>query len=584
MTELIFALIVSYLLFFILCRKAFQQPDTEKPSNRSFSVLSKASRPTLISRYTMVALFFYSVLVFVFNLKGHLLSFSLLKASNLMLCLAGAVIPLFLFLFIIWYCSFPSDKSSHGKSPLFYNYLESNIRLNLSIIFPWIIISFIADILSFLPKEITAYFESSTIVSFTLFFLLFAAIAVFFPYLLVRIWKCPSIPESTERTHLENFSKKAGVGFTDMVLWDLFDGTMITAGIVGFIKRFRYLLVGPELLKILDLDELESVLAHEIGHIKNRHMFFYLFFIIGYTVFSYGFLKIVYAFILSRDFFFQIIFSNSQNSNNLLPAISIAALLLFIFIYFRYIFGFISRNFERQADVFALQLKGNATGIIRSLNKIAIAGSHSRTTPNWHHFSIAQRTAFLEQCEQNPGIVKKHHKKISRIKAGYFIFLVLFSSLFFALDKTVLKTSELNLYQKITEKELAKNPGDPALHFALGNIFYEKKQYGQAGRSLLTVIHLAPDNHEALNSLAWLYATAEDERIRKPEDALLFAETAAALAPRPHILDTLAESYYINGRHKEAVVTIQKAIEKNPENMKYYKKQLKKFQKALPEQ
>jgi len=64
-TELIFALIVSYLLFFILCRKAFQQPDTEKPSNRSFSVLSKASRPTLISRYTMVALFFYSVLVFV---------------------------------------------------------------------------------------------------------------------------------------------------------------------------------------------------------------------------------------------------------------------------------------------------------------------------------------------------------------------------------------------------------------------------------------------------------------------------------------------------------------------------------------
>ncbi len=583
-TELIFALIVSYLLFFILCRKSFQLPDADNFSKRSFSVLLKTSHPGLISRYTMVALFFYSVIVYVFNLKGHLFAFSLFKASNLALCLAGAVFPLFLFLFIIWYCSFPQDKDLFGKNPRFYNYLESNIRLNLSIIFPWIIISLIADMLSFLPRDITTYFESNQILSFILFFLLFAAIAVFFPYILVRIWKCPSIPESIERTSLEKFSKKAGVSFSDMVLWNLFDGTMITAGIVGFISRFRYLLVGPELLKILDRDELESVLAHEIGHIKNKHMFFYLFFIIGYTVFSYGFLKIVYAFILSRDFFFQIIFSNSQNSNNLLPAISITALLLFIFIYFRYIFGFISRNFERQADIFALQLKGNAAGIIRSLNKIAIAGSHSRSAPNWHHFSIAQRTSFLEQCEQNPDLVNKHHTKITRIKAGYFISLILFSSLFFTLDKTVLKTSELNLYQKITEKELLKNPGDPALHFALGNIFYEKKQYDQAEKSLLTVIHLAPDNHEALNSLAWLYATAEDKRIRKPEDALLFAETAAALAPKPHILDTLAESYYVNERYQEAVATITKAIEKKPENIKYYNKQLKKFQKALPEQ
>jgi len=45
-TELIFALIVSYLLFFILCRKAFQQPDTEKTIKTGlFSVLSKSLTP-----------------------------------------------------------------------------------------------------------------------------------------------------------------------------------------------------------------------------------------------------------------------------------------------------------------------------------------------------------------------------------------------------------------------------------------------------------------------------------------------------------------------------------------------------------
>ena len=295
-------------------------------------------------------------------------------------------------------------------------------------------------------------------------------------------------------------------------------------------------------------------------------------------------LKIIYAFILSRNFLFNILFSNNQNNSTLLSTVSITILLLFILFYFRYIFGFVSRNFERQADISALELKGNADGIISALNKIAAAGSHSRTAPSWHHFSIAQRTKFLEDCQKNPGLINRHHKRVNRVKTGYFIFLILFSSLFFALDKTVLKTSELNLYQKVIEKELEKNPADPNLYFALGNVFYEKKEYKQAEKSLLAVIHLEPTHHEALNSLAWLYATAEDTEIRKPKDALIFAETAAALAPKPHILDTLAESYYVNGMHREAVFTIKKAIEKTPENIRYYKKQLKKFQEAVEEQ
>jgi Zn-dependent protease with chaperone function len=578
---LIFAIIFFYLLFFLLCRRSFRIPKTAQSFDRSSLSLTKSSHESLVNRYTVIALFFYSIIVCVFNLKGHLLSFFLLKTSNLALCLAGTILPLFLFFLMIWYCSFPLHQYLTGKNSNSRNYIESNIRLNFSIIIPWIILSFATDLLTLLPEEATIYLESNYILSLILFFILFAIIAVFFPYSLVRIWKCPAIPENSERKILENFSKKAGVNFSDMVLWDMFDSTLITAGIVGLIKQFRYLLVGPILLKILDPDELESVLAHEIGHIKNRHMFFYLFFILGYTLFSYGLLKIIYAFILSRDFLFNILFSNNQSNNNLLSTISIAIILLFILFYFRYIFGFVSRNFERQADISALELKGNADGIISALNKIAAAGSHSRTAPSWHHFSIAQRTEFLEDCQQHPGLVNKHHKRVSRIKTGYFIFLILFSSLFFALDKTVLKTSELNLYQKVIEKELEKNPVDPALHFALGNIFYEKKEYKQAEKSLLTVIHLDPTHHEALNSLAWLYATTEDMGIRKPKDALIFAETAAALAPKPHILDTLAESYYVNGMHMEAVFTIKKVIEKKPPNIRYYRKQLRKFQKAL---
>jgi len=579
--NLILAIIFFYLFFFILCRRSFRIPKAGKTFDRYYLSFTKYSHASLVTRYTVIALFFYSIIVCIFNLKGHLLSFIFLKTSSLALCLAGAIFPLFLFFLIIWYCSFPLHKYLTGTNSNFQNYIESNIRLNFSIIIPWIILSLVTDLLSLLPEETILYLESNYILSLILFVTLFAVIAVFFPYILIRVWKCPAIPKNSERKKLEDFSGKAGVRFSDMVLWDMFDGTMITAGIVGLIKQFRYLLVGPVLLKILDPDELESVLAHEIGHIKNRHMFFYLFFILGYTLFSYGLLKIIYAFVLSRDFLFHILFSNNQTDNTLLSIISITFILLFILFYFRYIFGFVSRNFERQADTFALELKGNAAGLIGALNKIAAAGSYSRTAPSWHHFSIVQRTEFLEDCQQNPGLVNQHNKRVTRIKTGFFICLIFFSSLFFVLDKTVLKTSELNLYQKIIEKELEKNPMDPALHFALGNTFYEKKEYQQAEKHLLMVIQLDPTHYEALNSLAWLFATIENMEKRKLKDALIFAETAVVLAPKLHILDTLAESYYVNGMYREAVSTIKKAIEKKPANLRYYRKQLRKFQKAL---
>jgi len=573
--ELLFALAVCYVFFFLLCKSAF------RIKSLSGKTISSVSSGESTSRMAALALFFYSILVFGFNLKGQLLRLPLFQTSSLALSLAGAILPLVLFLIILWYCSFPRYRKATGKSTPFSAYLESNLRLNLSIIFPWLIITLLSDLMGFLPEKLNRALETNYAVSFFLFILVFIAIAFIFPYILVRIWKCPSLPEGAERNILNEFSEKAGIRFSDMVLWNLFDGTMITAGIVGFIRKFRYLLVGPELLNILNKDELESVLAHEIGHIKHRHMFFYLLFIVGYSVFSYGILKTAYYTVLANDLFFNMVFSDPDRTASLLQILSVIAVLLFIFIYFRYVFGYVSRNFERQADVFAFQMKKGAGGLIRSLHKIAMAGNHSTTAPNWHHFSIAQRTDYLLSCEQDPERANMHHRKVTRIKTGYLIFLIFFSALFFTLDSTVLKTAELDLYQKLTEKALAETPNDPALHFALGNIFYRKKEYAQAEKSLLTVVTLAPNHHEALNSLAWLYATAEDPQLKKPADALLFAETAAALAPQPHILDTLAESYYVNGKYAKAVQAIQLAIEKHPQDLKYYQKQKKKFEKAL---
>jgi hypothetical protein len=69
--------------------------------------------------------------------------------------------------------------------------------------------------------------------------------------------------------------------------------------------------------------------------------------------------------------------------------------------------------------------------------------------------------------------------------------------------------------------------------------------------------------------------------LRSPLQALVYAKMAAALKPVPHILDTLAESYHVNGLHRQAIEAINKALFLGPEEREYYEKQRAKFEEAL---
>jgi uncharacterized protein HemY len=52
------------------------------------------------------------------------------------------------------------------------------------------------------------------------------------------------------------------------------------------------------------------------------------------------------------------------------------------------------------------------------------------------------------------------------------------------------------------------------------------------------------------------------------------------MKPVPHILDTLAESYYVNGLYEKAIMAIKQALALKPEDTSYYESQLTKFERA----
>ncbi len=92
---------------------------------------------------------------------------------------------------------------------------------------------------------------------------------------------------------------------------------------------------------------------------------------------------------------------------------------------------------------------------------------------------------------------------------------------------------------------------------------------------------MAPQHARALNNLAWLYATCEETSCRDPERALVLAKRVAALEKEAHILDTLAESYFINGDIEAALATEKEALAIAKKDRAYYLEQIARFEEML---
>lgn len=95
------------------------------------------------------------------------------------------------------------------------------------------------------------------------------------------------------------------------------------------------------------------------------------------------------------------------------------------------------------------------------------------------------------------------------------------------------------------------------------------------------------DDSSGLNGAAWVYATSSDPNVRNPRKALEYAVKAVAATEEKDaaVLDTLAESYYVNGQYGKAVETERKALALQPEDplKQLLQKSLKKYEDAAKE-
>ena len=286
-----------------------------------------------------------------------------------------------------------------------------------------------------------------------------AVMTVFGPFLIRKLWRCVSLEAGPSREMIEQVCQKAGLKYRDILKWELFGGAMITAGVMGVVSRFRYILVTPALLNTLSEDEIEAVIFHEIGHVQKHHMLYYLMFFAGFIAINFLFFEPLMLLLYTvSPAYAGFSWLGIQRSDAHAAMITITLIACFI-LYFRFAFGYFMRNFERQADIHIFRFKPDVFPMISTFQKIAFMTGQSPDKPNWHHYSIGQRVDFLQACSKDPSLVLRHHVHVKRLIWGYLLLVTLVCAMGYSVSYGVAKEPFSQFVtQKIVEQELA-GPG-----------------------------------------------------------------------------------------------------------------------------
>jgi Zn-dependent protease with chaperone function len=538
----------------------------------------------LVTHQSIMALAVFALTVWVLDLPSHVAFLGVFEIFP------SAMDLLFLVLFagyltIVWFFAFEAHRVIYRSDISRGTYVYSNVAFCLPILLPWALLFGIADILRLMPFELPRRILDTT-VGQTGYFLIFLVMAtIFAPLLIKRIWRCRPLEEGATRRRIEAICRRADVRYADIVYWPIFGGRMVTAGVMGIVGRFRYLLVTDALLQMLTPDEVDQVIAHEVGHVKRKHLLLYLLFLVGFMLISHAAYPLSFVTLFLVPPILSLVLTFNLNPANFIWAIYAFFLISGIVLYFRFVFGFFIRNFERQADLFVYRLFPDARALIATFEKIALTSGQPADKPNWHHFSIQERMDYLERCEEEPGLIDRHDRKVRNSILVYIVGFIVLSAGVFQLNQAVLGQGERQLRLTALENYLAqkmpRTDEDARLFSMLAYIHLERKNDFAAITAYEKALSLNPSDPDVLNNLAWLLATSEKPHLRDPQRALRLAREAIALEQAPHIWDTLAEALYVNGRIEEAIVAQRNALAMNPDNRQHYEDQLSKFEEAL---
>lgn len=320
-----------------------------------------------------------------------------------------------LYFFTLAYANYTFDRQSYHQDTSLKKAIRS-IQFLIPFSLPFLIFVFIGDTLSLLPidhflQKIGAA-PDTILGNIILFLFLFGSIAmamIFLPSMMVWVWNCKPLTNVKLVEKLDRLCERARFKHAGFRVWTVMEG-MLTAGIIGVISKFRYVMFTKKLLETIPDESIEAILAHEIGHSKHRHLLLYPLILSGMLVSGTLGISLLYPPLNDTILNLETTYP-SPFWEYLKPIALFLVFVIIIGIYFRYVFGYFSRLFERQADLYVFKLDIDPDHLIASLDDIAKALGHIHKAPNWHHYSIKDRIDFINEVKNNPKLIPRHHLK-----------------------------------------------------------------------------------------------------------------------------------------------------------------------------
>ncbi len=175
------------------------------------------------------------------------------------------------------------------------------------------------------------------------------------------------LPEGELRDRLVNLSHKANVEVEEIFTMDMSKQTKKANAMFTGLGNTKRIVLGDNMVDEFNTDEIEVVIAHEMGHNIKHHIWQGILFSAILTGIGFFIIHLTGPRIITR-------FRNRLRIENMADVASLPLIFLIFAIYgiiTMPIFPAFSRHMERQADKFALDMTQNREAFVSTMDKLA---------------------------------------------------------------------------------------------------------------------------------------------------------------------------------------------------------------------
>jgi STE24 endopeptidase len=235
------------------------------------------------------------------------------------------------------------------------------------------------------------------IITWALFMVLFIVLAQIAPVVLFPIfYKFEPLDNEDLRRRLIQLSEQAGTRVRGVYRWKLSEKSKKANAALTGLGSTRRIILADTLLDNYAPEEIEAVLAHELGHHVHRHILKSIVVQAGTTLLGFWVANWVLHYTVDHHMFNLEELSDFAN----LPLLAITTSALWLFL--KPALNAYSRYNERQADRYAFESIASVEPFISSMNKLAQQNLAERTPSKWiealfhSHPAISKRVAAAE--------------------------------------------------------------------------------------------------------------------------------------------------------------------------------------------